>query len=177
MCGRSALPTLTGLVGGVLISCMAYAAEVGADSPGFSLPKLATETSASPVALADFRGKVVYLDFWASWCAPCQVSIPLLSELRNKYAAEGLDFEVVAINVDSDPADGTDFLLDVPVQYVVLSDPAGKTPALYDVKGMPTSYLVDKAGKVRLVHSGFKRSDIDMIADEVRKLLAETPVP
>jgi thiol-disulfide isomerase/thioredoxin len=166
---------LIGVVCGLLFTCLAHAVEVGAEAPAFSLPKLGAEASDTSIDLADFRGKVVYVDFWASWCAPCQVSIPLLSELRNNYAEQGLAFEVVAINVDSDPADGTDFLLDVPVQYVVLSDPEGKTPALYGVKGMPTSYLVDKAGKVRLVHSGFKRSDIDMIADEVQKLLAETP--
>jgi thiol-disulfide isomerase/thioredoxin len=157
----------------MLCTCAVYAVEVDEQAPAFSLPALDELTRT--VSLADFRGKVIYVDFWASWCAPCQVSIPLLSELRNSYAAEGLDFEVVAINVDSDPADGTDFLLDVPVEYVVLSDPEGKTPALYDIKAMPTSYLVDKTGKVRLVHSGFKRGDIDMIADEVRKLLAETP--
>ena len=175
MLRTNAKSKLIGIVYGLLFTCVATAVEVGTEAPAFSLPKLGAEAPGTSVNLADFRGKVVYLDFWASWCAPCQVSIPLLSELRNQYAAQGLAFEVVAINVDSDPADGTDFLLDVPVQYVVLSDPEGKTAALYGVKGMPTSYLVDKAGKVRLVHSGFKRSDIDMIADEVQKLLAETP--
>src|SRR5687767_7146528 len=95
-----------------LLSTYATAVEVGEQAPSFTLPKLNEEASAGAVNLADFRGKVVYVDFWASWCAPCQVSIPLLSELRNSYAEEGLDFEVVAINVDSDPADGTDFLLD-----------------------------------------------------------------
>ncbi|MES2624380.1 MAG: TlpA disulfide reductase family protein [Pseudomonadota bacterium] len=173
------LKTMTHKLSAVLVSILlanaAHAIEVGAEAPAFSLPPLDANVSGRNIDIGSFRGKVVYLDFWASWCAPCQVSIPLLSELRNRYAEQRLDFEVVAINVDSDPADGTDFLLDVPVQYVVLSDPAGVTPALYEVKGMPTSYLIDKTGKVRLVHSGFKRSDIDMIAEELQKLLAEEP--
>jgi thiol-disulfide isomerase/thioredoxin len=173
MPGTKAQHKIAAMLCGLLYTCAVYAVEVDEQAPAFSLPTL--DEPSSTVSLADFRGKVVYVDFWASWCAPCQVSIPLLSELRNSYAAQGLDFEVVAINVDSDPADGTDFLVDVPVEYVVLSDPEGKTPGLYDLKAMPTSYLVDKTGKVRLVHSGFKRSDIDMIADEVQKLLAETP--
>lgn len=169
------LHKLAGILSSVLFTCALHAVEVSEQAPAFNLPLLSENSAASSVTLTDFKGKVVYLDFWASWCAPCQVSIPLLNELRNRYVEQGLDFEVVAINVDSDPADGADFLLDVPVKYVVLSDPAGKTPALYGVKGMPTSYLLDKTGNVRLVHSGFKRSDIDMIANEVQKLLAETP--
>jgi thiol-disulfide isomerase/thioredoxin len=113
----------------------------------------------------------VYVDFWASWWPPCLVSIPLLNELRNEYVNAGKPFEVLAVNVDADPDDGIDFLLDEPVNYVVVSDPKGDTPRLYKVPGMPTSYLVDAKGQVRLVHTGFKKSDIDMIEAEVDKLL------
>jgi thiol-disulfide isomerase/thioredoxin len=151
------------------------AATVGDIAPDISLPGLRAEDGTGTINLADFRGKVVYLDFWASWCAPCVVSIPLLNELQNKHTALGSAFAVVAINVDSDPADGKDFLLDEPVQYKVLSDPTGITPKLFGVKGMPTSYLLDKEGKVHLVHEGFKRSDIDMIEAEIQKLLATIP--
>jgi thiol-disulfide isomerase/thioredoxin len=149
------------------------AVEAGETAPDFALPPLRSTDGSSAIKLADFRGKVVYVDFWASWCAPCLVSIPLLNELRDKYVAEGKAFEVLAVNVDSDPEDGIEFLLDEPVSYVVVSDPAGTTPALYKVPGMPTSYLVDAQGQVRLVHTGFKRSDIDMIEAEVGKLLEE----
>src|SRR5687768_321509 len=129
--------TLSTLLCSLFFSSAAHAVEVGEQAPPFTLPKLNEEPSVSAVSLADFRGKVVYVDFWASWCAPCQISIPLLNKLRNEYAGQGLPFEVVAINVDSNPEDGTDFLLDVPVEYVVLSDPEGKTPSQYSVKAMP----------------------------------------
>ena len=149
-----------------------FALEPGDVAPAFSLPGLRGEDGTS-TTLADYRGKVVYVDFWASWCPPCLVSIPLLNELRNRYVNAGEDFEIVAINLDSDPEDGIDFLLDDPVQYRVLSDPEGATPASYEVKGMPTSYLLDKTGTIRLVHEGFKRSDIDMIEAQVELLLEE----
>ncbi len=150
----------------------ALAVDAGDTAPDFTLPVLRT-TDSGEVSLADFRGKVVYVDFWASWCPPCLVSIPLLNELRDKYVAEGKPFEVLAVNVDGDPEDGIEFLLDEPVNYVVVSDSEGKTPALYKVPGMPTSYLVDAEGRVRLVHEGFKKSDIELIEAEVIKLLDE----
>jgi thiol-disulfide isomerase/thioredoxin len=150
-----------------------FATETGEAAPDFTLPPLRPEDGSAAVSLANFRGKVVYVDFWASWCPPCLVSIPLLNELRNEYVNAGKPFEVLAVNVDSDPEDGIDFLLDEPVNYVVVSDPKGATPALYKVPGMPTSYLVDAKGQVRLVHTGFKKSDIDLIASEVTKLLEE----
>lgn len=155
-----------------LLPSLVLAVETGDTAPDFALPLLGA-SDGTTLALGDLRGKVVYVDFWASWCAPCLVSIPLLNELRERYVAEGKAFEVFAVNVDSDPEDGIEFLLDEPVGYPVVSDPEGATPALYQVPGMPTSYLVDPAGRVRLVHSGFKRSDIELIEAEVIKLLEE----
>jgi thiol-disulfide isomerase/thioredoxin len=168
---KKILPTLPCLLA-LALPVTAQAVESGETAPEFTLPALRTADGGA-VNLADFRGKVVYVDFWASWCPPCLVSIPLLNELRDKYVAAGKPFEVLAVNVDSDPEDGIEFLLDEPVNYVVVSDPEGKTPALYGVPGMPTSYLVDAEGRVRLVHEGFKRSDIELIEAEVVKLLEE----
>jgi thiol-disulfide isomerase/thioredoxin len=156
-----------------LLPVCVHATEAGEVAPDFALPPLRTADGPAQIHLADFRGKVVYVDFWASWCPPCLVSIPLLNELRNEYVGAGKPFEVLAVNVDSNPEDGIEFLLDEPVDYVVVSDPMGTTPALYKVPGMPTSYLVDAKGQVRLVHTGFKRSDIELIEAEVVKLLDE----
>lgn len=158
-----------------IVPLHALALEPGDAAPQFALPGLDGADSTVTLDLQQYRGKVVYLDFWASWCPPCLVSMPLLDALRNRLVAAGADFEVLAINVDSDPEDGREFLLDSPVQYVVLSDPKGQTPKLYQVKGMPTSFLLDAEGTIRLVHQGFKASDIDMIESEVQKLLDGMP--
>ncbi len=151
------------------------ALEVGEEAPVFELPGLRAGTDSEVVKLSDYRGKVVYVDFWASWCAPCVISTPRLNGLRNKLVQQGKPFEIVAINVDMDPEDGIDFLLDEPVQYVTVKDPQGQTPASYEVKGMPTAFLLDGNGKIRLIHEGFKQSDISRIEAEVTQLLAELP--
>jgi thiol-disulfide isomerase/thioredoxin len=156
----------------LLFSVNTQALEVGEMAPVFALPGLRAQDGAT-VDLTKYRGKVVYVDFWASWCAPCVVSTPLLNELRQELVKAGQPFEVVAVNVDKDKEDGIDFLLDEPVEYIAASDPDGKAPAAYQVKSMPTAFLLDKTGKIRLIHTGFKPADIDTIAEEVKKLLAE----
>lgn len=143
------------------------AAEPGAQAPDLALPQLQGNGT---VALNDHRDKIIYLDFWASWCPPCLVSMPVMNEMRNRLQAQGVPFEVIAVNVDTDPADGVDFLLDKPVDFIVLSDPDGDTPAAYAVRGMPTSYLISTDGIIALKHEGFKRSDAEMIESEILRL-------
>jgi len=158
----------------LLAGLPAQALEVGQQAPGFSLAGLRAQDGVA-INLADFRGKVVYVDFWASWCAPCLVSIPLLNELRNRLVANGAPFEVVAINVDQTPQDGIEFLLDSPVDYVVASDSQGDTPAAFQVPGMPTAFLLDAQGTIHLIHTGFKRSDITLIEAQITTLLGAEP--
>jgi len=164
----------TGLL--LLLCTPLFALEPGDEAPAIVLPALnlpVEQSTAAPreVRLQDLRGQVVYVDFWASWCAPCLVSMPLLNELRNRLQASGLPFEVLAVNVDSEPQDGLDFLQEEPVDYLVVSDPAGATPASYQVEGMPTGYVVDTSGTIRLVHQGFRYNDITHIEATVRQLL------
>ncbi len=154
---------------------LATALDPGASAPAFSLPGLRVQDGKAPINLADFHGKVVYVDFWASWCGPCVVSTPLLNELRNRLVKQGKPFEIIAVNVDKKPADGIDFLTDQSVQYVAVSDPVGSTPTSYQVKSMPTGFLLDASGKIRLIHQGFKSSDIKLLETEIEKLLAEKP--
>jgi len=144
----------------------ATAAGVGDAAPGLSLP----DAQGAAVALADLRGKVVYVDFWASWCGPCKRSFPWMNELARRYGERG--FAIVAVNVDRKRADAERFLAQVPAQFTVVYDPAGETPAAWQVKGMPSSYLVGRDGRVVLVEQGFRDEQKGPVEDKIRELLA-----
>jgi thiol-disulfide isomerase/thioredoxin len=140
--------------------------EAGDPAPEFSAPGLTGGT----VSLAAYRGKVVYLDFWASWCGPCAQALPALEELRQEFAPG--DFQVVAVNVDRDPKLAKKFLQKRPVGYPSAIDPKGALPARFGIESMPTSFLIDRAGVVRHVQRGFRASDVGPLREEIRKLVA-----
>jgi thiol-disulfide isomerase/thioredoxin len=141
---------------------------VGQMAPPVRLPQL---SGTGDVSLESLRGKVVYLDFWASWCGPCRVSFPQLEQLRNELGPQG--FEVLAINVDEKEADARQFLAEVPVSYPVLYDGEGITPQTFGILGMPTGYLIDRQGMVREVHQGFRKNDGDTLRTAIIALLGE----
>ncbi|MEP1469591.1 MAG: TlpA disulfide reductase family protein [Halieaceae bacterium] len=145
---------------------------VGEPAPDFSLPQLG-ESDGQPMALADLRGTVVYLDFWASWCGPCRLSFPQLELLREELGGRG--FEVLAVNVDEFKPDALLFMEQIPVSYPVVRDASGETPAIYGVLGMPTGYLIDRQGVVRQMHQGFRKGDGDKLRLEVVELLKIAP--
>jgi thiol-disulfide isomerase/thioredoxin len=146
------------------------AVQVGQDAPPVSLPLLATDNPGM-LSLQSLRGKVVYLDFWASWCGPCRVSFPQLEELRQELGPQG--FEVLAVNVDEFEPDALRFLEEVSVTYPVVHDGAGDTPATFGILGMPTGYLIDRAGTIRLIHQGYRKSDGAALRKEIIELLGE----
>ena len=119
--------------------------------------------------MEDYRGKVVYLDFWASWCGPCRQSLPMLDQLRQEVGAD--KFEVIAINLDETPEEGLAFLKQFPVSYTVLVDQQKLTPRQYQLMGMPSSFLIDQQGVIRSSHTGFRKSDIEKIRKSVEALL------
>ena len=123
------------------------------------------------ISLKDLEGKTLFIDFWASWCAPCITSLPLYNEIYDKYQDQGL--EVIAVNVDNPIEDGLDFLLDTPLDFLIPQDPEGDVSEMFGVIGMPSSYLVSPDGNVRLVHMGFRNGDIDIIEEEIQKVIAE----
>jgi len=143
-----------------------FSASEGQMAPNFKLPGINT---GNLMSLKSQRGKVVYLDFWASWCGPCRQSLPMLNELRKELRSKG--FEVIAVNLDEDKKDAQTFLKQFPVSYPVLLDPKGKVPQKYNLPGMPTSYLIDRKGKIRKVHIGFKKQDMSKIRKQVMSLL------
>ncbi len=152
----------------LLLSVPVSAVEEGDPAPDFTLPSIYADQP--EIALADLAGKTVYVDFWASWCAPCLTSLPLYNELYHKYRDQGL--EIVAINLDNPIEDGLDFLLDTPLDFLIPADPDGDSAELFDVIGMPSSYLISPAGEVTLVHMGFRNGDIEIIEAEIQKILA-----
>lgn len=106
--------------------------------------------------LPDIGGRVVLVDFWASWCAPCKASFPAFARLHTEYAAQG--FVIVAVSVDEKPAAYSAFLKKWHPPFVVVRDSEQKLVNVVKVPTMPTSYLIDRTGKVRFVHRGFHRS-------------------
>lgn len=124
-----------------------------ASAPGQPAPVFKLAGSSGEVSLDAYRGKYVYVDFWASWCAPCKRSFPWMGELQRRYADKGL--VVVAINVDANRADADRFLASTPAPFTVAFDPTGVTPQQYAIKGMPSSVLVDPGGKIVFRHTGF----------------------
>ena len=113
----------------------------------------AAQAAEAPLDLAPYRGKVVYLDFWASWCGPCRLSFPYMAKMTSKYPADR--FVVLAVNLDKSRPKADAFLAQVGAKLPVVYDPAGATASKYDVREMPTSVLIGRDGKVRYVHKGF----------------------
>lgn len=121
-------------------------------TPDFKLP-----TANGEVTPAQFKGKVVYVDFWASWCKPCKKSFPWLNQLQQKYKDQGL--VVLAINLDKEKHLADAFLEKIPSNFIVAFDPEGDTAKSFNIKGMPSSYLIDRNGYVIGRHSGFREKD------------------
>lgn len=104
--------------------------------------------------LAEYRGKVVVLDFWASWCVPCRRSFPWLNEMHARYANEGLI--IIGINVDKDREEAEKYLAKYPAQFEIRYDSGGKLAEAFDVRGMPSSFVLGRDGQLAAQHQGFK---------------------
>lgn len=120
---------------------------------GDQVPDVELRGGSQATKLSAYQGKVVYLDFWASWCGPCKQSFPWMNEMQDKYQSQG--FEVVAINLDAKQADADRFLGKVPARFIVAFDQKGESARQIGVKGMPTSLLIGRDGKLIHQHAGF----------------------
>lgn len=139
---------------------------MGKDAPAFTLQGLAGEES---VRLSDFRGKVVLVDFWASWCLPCRQLMPRIAALKAAYP----DIEVVAISVDANRDKAITFQRQVEPSLRAAHDGDHKVADAFGVERMPSSFLIDKAGRLRFRHDGYGADDFDAIERQIRLLLEE----
>ncbi len=166
----TSLPQIAIVLGylGIFLSAplSAVALEAGDRAPVFAAPAL---SGGGTVGLSEYRGKIVYLDFWASWCAPCLIAIPEIEKIRSEFPAEA--FQIVAVNLDRKKKKALRFLEKHPVGYPSASDPKGRLPDQFGVDTMPTSYLIDANGVIRYVHRGFKAGDGSILRLEIRRLL------
>lgn len=152
----------------LLAAWPAAALEPGAALPSVTAVRLG---DTQPIALQSYRGQVLYVDFWASWCVPCRLSMPTLDALYKRHSARG--FTVVGVNKDMTLADAQRFLKRVPVAFPLLQDTHDGLAKAFDVKAMPSGYLVDRKGVVRHVHRGFTAETAAALEREIEALLKE----
>ncbi|HEX2668196.1 MAG TPA: TlpA disulfide reductase family protein [Gammaproteobacteria bacterium] len=127
-------------------------------------------SAATPLDLAPYKGKVVYLDFWASWCKPCRQSFPWMNAMQKKYAGE---LVIVAVNLDEEQADAARFLKETPADFTVVYDPEGKSAEQYGIIGMPSSFVIGRDGQVLKKHQGFFEDSPAKYEAELREILGK----
>jgi len=169
-------PACRAIVAVAMVSAAAAVAAAGHSGSEYQAPDFRTMTldgnsQGMPFQLNQLRGQVVYLDFWASWCIPCRLSFPALDQLHKKYRGRG--FEVVAVNKDVVAADSGRFLARIPVGFTLVTDPDDRIVRAYQVKSMPSGYLLDRKGRVRHVHEGFRSNSAEQIEAQIIELLKE----
>ncbi len=151
-----------------LVATLAWAATVSGPAPAFTL----TSLDGQQVSLASLKGKVVMVNFWATWCVPCRQEMPHLEALYQRY--NSLGFELLAVNVEKNNADGArKWLQETPVTFTVLTDPNNEITKLYKVQTMPSTVLVGRDGTMRFIHHGYKPGYENDYQTQVRALLRE----
>ena len=152
--GSSAIMRSVAIAAAIIAMCFAasdvLAADVGDKAPAFALLTAQGET----VSLERLHGRVVFVDFWASWCAPCRRSFPWMNDMQKRYGERGVT--IVAINVDKRREDADRFLRQYPASFAVVYDAPGATPGAYDVKAMPSSFVVDRDGRIAAIEHGYR---------------------
>ena len=151
-----------------LLQAAPVAAEISqGPAPDFTLKSHSGEN----LRLSEFRGEVVMINFWASWCGPCRQEMPLLDELYSQYQPMG--FTILGVNVEEDSSQAKKLLKDIPVTFPVLFDNNSQVSKLYDVVAMPSTVLVDRSGNVRYLHHGYKPGYEEAYQQQVRALIRE----
>ncbi len=137
-------------------------------------PNFKLDGKSKQIELNKYRGQIVYVDFWASWCQPCRKSFGWMNKMQALYGNEG--FRVIAINLDEERDKANQFLQKIPANFDVAFDPRGNTASAYKVKAMPSSYLIDKNGNVVHANLGFRGNDEDILELKIRNLIRQSTV-
>jgi peroxiredoxin len=124
-----------------------------------------------PIKLSGYKGKVVMINFWATWCGPCRDEWPLLESIYKQYQKQ--DFVLLGVNVEPDSKPAEDWLKATPVSFPILFDTKSEVSKMYEVSGMPSTIIVDRKGNVRVIHHGYKPGDENEYQDSIRKLVRE----
>lgn len=143
----------------------AQSAGIGEAAPAFRLKDMKGNT----VTLESLKGKVVFLDFWATWCGPCKEEFPELDALYKKYGKDG--FEVIGISVDKSESNVAEFLKKRPVSFTILTNTKGDVAESYGLPGMPTGLIIGKDGVIKYRHAGFSRAFLPVYEKEIVELL------
>ena len=136
-------------------------------APAFRLDSMAGK----PVSLDQYKGQVVMINFWASWCGPCRTEMPLLDKLHAKYKPMG--FTMIGVNVEPDPSLAAKWLAATPVTFPILFDTKSEVSKLYSVAGMPSTVIIDRKGNLRWLHRGYKAGDENEYLNQIRALVRE----
>jgi len=120
--------------------------------------------------IAQHQGKVIYVDFWASWCGPCRQSFPWMNKIEGQFKSQG--FTIISINLDAEHDLAEKFLNDNPANFTVVYDPKGELARLFNIQGMPSSLIISKKGEVKYAHSGFFKQKVQKYEQEIIQLLA-----
>ena len=150
-------------------SASVFSAEIGETAPPFSLKSI---SGSGWVNLDSQSDKILYIDFWASWCGPCKLSFPSMIKLKELFKDE--PFEIIAISVDTDLRAATKFLDSYKINFQVALDRDGAVAEKYALPGMPSSFLLDQDRKIIAMHKGFRKSDFTKIKEEIEEALKRT---
>ena len=158
---------IAAMVAALSVALPALAGPTGAPAPSFTLAARGGQN----VSLTQYKGQVVMLNFWASWCGPCRQEMPLLESIYRKNNKMG--FTMIGVNVEPDSNAANDWLKATPVSFPILYDRDSKVSKLYDVSGMPSTVIIDRTGKLRVLHRGYKPGDENEYLDSIRTLIRE----
>lgn len=149
-----------------------FSFQLQAISPGSAIGfELDALEGNAKIRLSDFKGKVVFVDFWASWCGPCKQSLPEFNKVYHQYKDKG--FEIIAINLDENPEDAKAFLSKHPVDYTIAADSSGSIAEKFGIEAMPSSVLIDQLGVLRVNHKGYRKGDAEKLKKAINLLLGD----